>query len=39
MNTKTRRFTAGMAFLLIGLSLILAVNLTAPRTARADPGF
>ncbi|HHY55949.1 MAG TPA: hypothetical protein GYA08_10985, partial [Chloroflexi bacterium] len=34
MNTKTRSFTAGMALLLMGLSLILAVNLTAPRTAR-----
>lgn len=38
MNTKTRRFTAGMALLLIGLSLASAVTLTAPRTVRANPG-
>lgn len=37
MNTTPRRFTAGMALLLMGLSLILSVNLTAPRTARANP--
>lgn len=38
MNTTTRRFAAGIALLLIGLSLTIAVNLTALRIVRADPG-
>ncbi len=38
MSNKTRNLTAGIALLLIGLSLTLAVNLTAPRTVRANPG-
>ncbi len=38
MNTKTRSLTAGMALLLMVLSLTTAVNLTAPRIVRADPG-
>ncbi len=38
MSKTTRRFTAGMALLLIGLSLASAVTLTAPHTVRADPG-
>ncbi len=38
MNTPIRRFSAGAALLLLGLSLILAVNLTASPIARATPG-
>lgn len=38
MSSTTRRFTAGIALLLIGLFLILAVHLTASRTVRANPG-
>lgn len=36
MSSTTRRFRAGIALLLIGLSFILAVHLTAPRTVRAN---
>jgi len=39
MNNTTRNLTAGIALLLIGLSLVMAVNLTAPRAVRADPGM
>jgi len=35
---KTRYLSRGMAFLLSGLSLIIAVALTAPKSARANPG-
>ncbi len=38
MNTKTRSLTAGMALLLMVLSLTTAVTLTAPRIVRANPG-
>lgn len=38
MNPQSRNFTAGASFLLIGLSLIMAVNLTASPVARANPG-
>ncbi len=38
MNTRTRKTIAGIALLLIGLSLTTAVNLTATRIARANPG-
>jgi len=36
MSTKTRNPIAGIALLLIGLSLGAAVNLTAPRTVYAN---
>lgn len=38
MNPQSRNFTAGASLLLIGLSLIIAVNLTASSIARANPG-
>jgi uncharacterized repeat protein (TIGR01451 family) len=38
VNTKARYLTTGMALLLIGLSLTTAVTLTAPHSARANPG-
>jgi len=38
MNAKTHCLTTGMALLLIGLSLAIAVTLTAPQPARANPG-
>lgn len=38
MSTTIHRLTAGRALILIGLSLILVVNLTAPRAVRANPG-
>jgi len=38
MNAKTRYLTTGMALLLMGLSLVTAVTLTAPQPARANPG-
>lgn len=38
MNNAARRFTAGIALLLIGLSLATAANLAAPRAGRANPG-
>lgn len=39
MNAKTRYLTTGMALLLMGLSLAMAVTLTAPQSARANPGI
>ncbi len=36
MNIRTRTTIAGIALLLIGLSLAMAVNLTAPRTVYAN---
>jgi len=38
MDKTTRNSIAGIALLLIGLSLATAVNLTAPRVVRANPG-
>jgi len=39
MKKTTRNLIAGMALLLIGLSLAIAVTLTAPQPARANPGI
>ncbi|MCX7680572.1 MAG: hypothetical protein N2508_01170, partial [Anaerolineae bacterium] len=39
MNKKTQNLMAGIALLLIGLPLTVALILSAPHTARANPGI